>query len=248
MKPINFPIILLSIVIGITSLQAKIKTQIVFSEDGQYRVQIKGRFYEGFAGNQEISLINLKGDTLWKQVVPRRFLILPSVSNKGDVAIVNRDIKIYDKSNVLKGILPLKDQESPYHSGDYMGSVHGFSANGNYYFIYLFTNSPDNIVDLFCLTDSAKVVWNLNFDRYKPSEILFYGDIIIVHDFSLGKTEYTNCCYVLDLDGKILWEYKTDIKNPSLTKVIINRDNGILLVKDQLIEEEIQLDTLNSNK
>jgi hypothetical protein len=80
------------------SQQASLYTQSVFSENGLYQVQVRGYFYEGFVGGQTVSLIS-DNDTLWQQIVPRRFLIMPAVSNTGDVAITHREIKIYDKTN-----------------------------------------------------------------------------------------------------------------------------------------------------
>ena len=128
---------------------ASIIVQSVYSENGQYEVQVKGGFYEGFAGDQKISLITGK-DTLWQQVVPRRFLIMPSVSNLGDVAITHREIKIYDKTKNVKGIYYLKKKESPFNWGDYQDSVHGFSIKGNQYFIFMSSSHGNNFI---CFSD-----------------------------------------------------------------------------------------------
>ena len=65
--------------------KATMKIRNILSENHQFHIQVKGYSYGGFVGDQKISLIDSNNDTLWTQVVPRRFLIYPSVSNNGDV-------------------------------------------------------------------------------------------------------------------------------------------------------------------
>lgn len=220
-------------------------TKKIFSENKKFHVQVKGYFYEGFSGDQEISLVDVNNDTLWKQIVPRRFLIYPSVSNKGDVAITHREIKIYDKNNNLKGSYPFVKAESPYHVIDYMGTVHGFSIDGKKYFIFLFTPESDNDVKLACYTDSVQLSWERNVGEYRPSEMLFYKDKIICHDVGTGGMRYDNYCYVLNFSGNITWKYKAKFRRGSDWQVNLDYNKGILYVKDASAEINLDLSTLS---
>ena len=244
MKTIIFTIAFLLSISSIFSQRATKITRKIFSENEQYHVQVKGYQYEGFVGDQQITLINASDDTLWKQVVPRRFLIYPSVSNMGDVAITHREIKLFDKYNQLKGVLPLKKGESPYNVEDYMGSVHGFSFKGDRYFIAMFVGSPDNAVVLFCLSDSAKIIWKKNLGNYRPSGILFYDDKIIMHDSRTAGVDYQNYCYIFDSVGNIIWKYQPNEKGLSDWNVILDKNKGILYAKDKIVETQVKLDTL----
>ena len=244
MKMIYSALLIFIINSVIYSQIASLRTQNVFSQNQKYEVQIKGNYYEGFAGNQEISLINTNKDTLWKEIVPRRFLILPSVSNIGDVAITHREIKIFDKNKKLKGTFALKKKESPYHTGDYEGTVHGFSLEGDKYLIFLYSAPEVRGVSLLCLSDSAKEVWKLDLGYYMPSEIFFYKDKVVTHDFGVAARDYINCCYVFDLNGNILWKYDTDSRNPSDWDVSLNK-NGILTINGKSKEIRTKLDTLS---
>ncbi len=210
----------------------------IYSENQQFHVQIKGYQYEGFVGDQQISLINSKYDTLLQQIVPRRFLIHPSVSNEGDVAITHREIKIYDKNNELKGILKLSGLGSPYSSGDGMGSVQGFSITGDKYFIALVNNSG---VNLFCLSDSANYLWNVSLGKYRPCGLLFYKDKVVIHDSCNGPENY---CYIFDLNGNILWQYQPHKKSIFQLNVTLDKHNGILILKDKIVETQVKLDQL----
>ena len=247
MKSILFAIMILVATSKVLAQQPFPRTQDVYSVNNQFHVQVTGLYYEGFVGDQRISLMNAKGDTLWKKVVPRRFLILPAVSNKGDVAITQREISIFDKSEKLKGTLPLESGESPYNTGDYEGTVHAFSQNGDRYFIFM-SYYGDNDVELLCLTDSARKLWSKSLGYFAPHEMIFYQDKIIVDDCGLAGANYTNYCYVLDSDGNILWQYQTNSRSGSDWRVELNAKNGFLSLTDKSSQFRVKLDSLRAGK
>jgi hypothetical protein len=228
--------------------QASLRTQDVYSENRQYCIKVTGGFYEGFAGDQEILLMSAAGDTLWKKIVSGDCLILPSVSNNGDVAITHREIEIYDVKNKLKGKLPFQGKEDPYFVVDYQGAVQGFSVNGDRYLIFKFTGTKAHEVALVCLTDSAKRIWELALGAFSPHEILFYRDKVIVDDCGKAGMHYTNYCYVIDMDGNVRWQYRARPLKPSDWQIFLNRDKGILLAKDKSTEVQVKLDTLGYDR
>ena len=245
MNKIFYIIVFFFISAHLYSQQASLRTQASFSDNRQYCVSVTGYFYEGFVNDQRILLSDIKGDTLWQKVVSRRFLILPSVSNNGDVAITHREIKIFNKNNELKGVFTFAKGESPV---DYQEPVHGFSSKGDRYFIFIHKipldkNKLSNVF-LVCFDDSARKIWESNFGDYKPHGILFYKDKIIVHDCGFAGSDYLNGCYIYNMDGNVLWQHETDSKNGLDWRVTLNQSNGFLYLIDKTIETKIMLDSL----
>jgi len=231
------------------SQRSILRSQEVYSQNGRYCVTVTGHYYEGFVGDQKICLMDMDNhDTLWVQSVPRRFLILPSVSNNGDVAITRREIQVFDKKGRIKGVMSLKPNESPFAGEDYENTVQGFSPAADRY--YIFTRSPDNYSDvvLVSLSDSAKEIWRKDIGVYKPQEILLYGDKIITHDCGYAGIDYTNFCYIFDRNGNTVWQHQTDCRRPSDCNVRLDREHGRLILKDRSTETEVKLDSLDYHK
>jgi len=221
------------------------RVQDVISQNQMYRLRVAGLFYEGFVGEQQIVLMDAKGDTFWTQVVPRRFLILPSVSNNGDVAIAHREITIFDKQMRSKGFLPLEHGESPYSEEEnYQSSVHGFSLKGDKYLIIMRSPSDFCQVDLVCITDSATFLWSKGLGNFRPQALLFTEDKLIVHDCGTRGADYTNSCYVFDLEGNILWQYQTHSKTDSDWIISLDSEHHILIVTDKAADIHLRLDKL----
>lgn len=238
--------LVLLLLTNLFSQRAFHKTEKIYSQNKQFHAQVKGGFYEGFSGDQEISLIDVNNDTLWKQIVPSRFLIYPSVSNKGDIAITHREVKIFDRYNNLKGKIAFKKGETPYHGIDYMGAVQSFSNEGDNYFIFLFTPKNGNDVKLACYSDSAQLKWEKDVEEYRPSEIWFYKDKIITHDVGSAGIKYKNYCYVFNLSGKIIWKYGAKFIRGSDWHVNMDSNKGVLYLKDTSAEIYLDLNTLSA--
>jgi hypothetical protein len=245
MKSFALVIIIVLSSIQVFSQRPFPRTQVVYSFNRQYRVQVKGYYYEGFAGAQSIYLMDVKGHILWKQVVDRRFLILPAVSNSGDVAITHREIKIYDKHGKLKSSFPLQDEESPYNTGNYDGAVHAFSLKSDRYFMFL-KYYNHSTVELVCISDSAMKLWSKNLGDLEPYSISFYKDKMLVQDCGNTGIEYIKNCYVLDLNGNTLWQYQANSNNGIELKFEFNLKNGTVKLTNKSDETRIMLDTLNT--
>jgi hypothetical protein len=236
-------------VLQVLAQNATSHVQDVISQNQMYSLRVAGLFYEGFVGGQQIVLMDAKGDTLWTQVLPRRFLILPSVSNNGDVAIVRREITIFDKQMRSKGSLPFAHGESPYSEEEhYQSSLHGFSLKGDKYLIVMRSPSDFCQVDLICITDSAKFLWSKGLGNFRPQELLFTEDKLILHDCGTSGADYTNFCYVFDLEGKILWQHQTHSKTDSDWSVTLDSEHHILIVTDNAAEIHLRLDKLTLDR
>lgn len=229
---------------GLFAQEASPRTQEMRSLNGRYVVHVTGMSYEGFVGDQTVSLMNANGDTLWSQVVPDRFLIVPWVSDEGDVAITRREIRIFDSQMRLKGSHPFQEYESPYNVVDYEGTVQGFSPGGDRYFIFTTSGREWPGVTLLCLSDSAKELWSKRLGAFKPSEILFYADKLIADDRGFGGIDYDNGCYVIDMDSNVLWKYTAIRKGNGWTVDLDSRD-GILNIEDGAVQTRVELDKLS---
>lgn len=215
------------------------------SHNSTYNIQISGLQYEGLVGMQEIALITSFGDTLWKTHLHSNALIFPAVSDIGDVAITKRQIKIYDKNKKLKGEYNFSREESPYTKYEGLDCVHGFVPSGKAYIMLMKTSPINQDVYMYCLSDSARIEWKLNLGRYFPCDIKFYKDKIITSDFCNATRNYTNRCYIINLDGKILWQYEKDIRGRSDLDLKFDKKKGILIFQEKSKQIQIDLNNLN---
>jgi len=219
------------------------KTQQITSGNQRYTLQISGAYYEGFRGKQHIILSRNDSDTLWHDYVSSRHLLLPVVSNQGDVAITSDSIIIYDTNHQRKGVFYFPEHETPFSWDFYEGAVQGFSSNGTRFYLFVFTQEPTDFF-LRCFTDSLITLWKTSFGQYYPCDIQFYRNSVIVHDWCFGMRNYVNRSYVLDVSGQKLWHHSIDLPKPFKGIFKIDTTTGVLRWNSLQTTGHLNLDSL----
>ena len=227
------------------SQEPAIATKVISSPNGRYDVIVRGFEYEGFAGDQRISLLDkYHKDTLWSRDLSCEGLQYPCVSNKGDVAIFKDSILIIRKDGSIKGAYHIESNYQPLGysigGGD---AIQSFSSNSDRYYVFL--RSPKDYDDavLLCLNDSAKEIWQDNLGHFDPATFFFYGTKIIISGGGHSPTAFERCA-VLNINDDQLWHY--DLKYAGAITIQLDSKRGLLKIKDGYHNEIVQLDTLNA--
>jgi hypothetical protein len=107
----------------------------------------------------------------------------------------------------------------------------------------MFTGTPD--IEFICLSDSANEIWRRNLGKYEPCKMTILQNMLIVDDFCHSGINYSNYCYIFNLNGEF-WKYGMDKVHPPFSKVEIDQKNNMLFIKKKSsIIKEVKLDTLN---
>ena len=215
----------------------------ITSPNKEYSLIISGRFYEGFAGDQNVILCNSRGDTLWNKIINGRGFSFPAISNEGKVSIRQLfKLYIYNYEGTNLGTWTLeKGHNYVFLDDEPAHFVQGFDADGKrlYFYIREFNTTKTNLV---CLSDFAKSLWTTDLGDYQGTGLLFFRDLIITYDLYCAHVEYVNSCRIFNMKGQQIWRYDIDLKKPlTPEQIVLDDKNGTLRLNGPFGRKSIDL-------
>ena len=206
------------------------------SQNGLFKVGVNGHYDEGFAGFFQITLKDSLNDTLWsKSFDINRSADFPTVSNKGDVAlIIDNSILLYDSYGNLKG--SYKDTLW-YSSDNFLNQIHSFSTDGSVH--YTFTRRwlpyPKYKTFLIATDDSANLKWKTDLGEFYPVTIQFYKNLVILSDSYRTAVNYSNKIFAVKDNGEIKFDFEIGTAISVIPIILEDSNEMWVYVKNKIV-------------
>ena len=223
----------ISIVLNASSSQVYLNSGKFYSPNQKYYVEIRGYFYSNFYGNCQYIFYDSTNKKLWDKKLT--YGGIPDVSNSGDVAIPTNGstLMIDANGNIFFEVKTGYNEKGYKHhlSGGcdpaWHISPHGFSANGDYYFLTAGNKTSQKTI-LYCLSKYGKELWKKEFENFCPHNVNSNDKLVLIDNFSGAGISRTNELFVLNINtGEIIKEFDLKIKSPQIKHLIIENDGFI---------------------
>jgi hypothetical protein len=239
---------ILAIIVNNAFTQGHLNNKKFYSPNNNYSIEIRGYFYSDFSGSCQYIFYDSSQTTLWEKVL--NYAGIPNLSNSGEVAIPRQGNTIFLNTNgdvifELKNIYNQQGQKYPLSGGcdpQWHKSPHGYSSDGNYYFITAGNEKSDKTY-LYCYTKNGEESWKSEFENFCPDNINTKRGLVFLDNLSGAGINLTNELFILNLDsGKIIRKFELKILNPHVKHLIIE-DDGFIFYKDELRKYDFQCES-----
>ena len=203
-------ILIILILVGSTySQKAYFHVYADTSLNNDFVVELSGNMYEGYVGDQTVKLYKKNNKLNWEKNFNRRGLGVPYVSNDGDVALIyewEKTLFIDTAGNEFYLDSLGENDAFIQHEDPTNKKYHAFSTDGKLFYSLIQNKSSKNRV-FVCKTIYGEEIWRYEFDEFIPVQFLRINDNFIFHNLVREEKYNINYCYILDSEGKLIYEY-----------------------------------------